>query len=134
MLLYLSLKLEKVDLLYIEFSLLNPLVHSVFYKGRLFNFNFGRDPQKNFLWASRLWVGRRKYLILSYVTKKKNEKKTSFSNGLKKIEIYKFVYSIIVNSVHYKGHLTKILILEGILKKISYERRDYESVDENILS
>ena len=30
-------------------------------------------------------------------------------------------------------HLAKlsILILEGITKKISYERRDYESVDEN---
>ena len=28
----------------------------------------------------------------------------------------------------------QILILEGILKKISYERRDYESVDEKILS
>ena len=27
-----------------------------------------------------------------------------------------------------------ILILEGIKKKISYERRDYESVDEKILS
>ena len=42
--------------------------------------NFGRDPQKNFLWASRLWVGRRKDLILSYVTKNK-EIKTSCSNG-----------------------------------------------------
>ena len=27
-----------------------------------------------------------------------------------------------------------ILILEGIIKKISHERRDYESVDENSLS
>ena len=27
-----------------------------------------------------------------------------------------------------------ILILEGIIKKISYERRDYESVDEKNLS
>ena len=27
-----------------------------------------------------------------------------------------------------------ILILEGIIKKISYERRDYESIDENIIS
>ena len=27
-----------------------------------------------------------------------------------------------------------ILILEGIIKKISYERRDYESVDEKRLS
>ena len=37
-------------------------------------------------------------------------------------------------SVQYKGRLTKILILEEILKKISYERRVYESVDEKFLS
>ena len=29
-----------------------------------FNFNLRRDPQKNFLWASHLWVGRRKEPIL----------------------------------------------------------------------
>ena len=29
---------------------------------------------------------------------------------------------------------TMILILEGIIQKISYERRDYESVDEKSLS
>ena len=34
-----------------------------------FNFNLRRDPRKNFLWASHLWVGRRKEPILSYVTK-----------------------------------------------------------------
>ena len=41
-----------------------------------------------------------------------------------------------MHKVLYFGRLTKtlILILEGILKKISYERRDYESVDEKILS
>ena len=41
-----------------------------------------------------------------------------------------------MHSVHYNGRLTKILILilEGILKKNFYERRDYESVDEKILS
>ena len=41
----------------------------------------------------------------------------------------------LVHSVHYKGRLTKILILilEGFLKKISYERRNYEFVDEKIL-
>ena len=38
-----------------------------------------------------------------------------------------------MHSVLYKGRLTKILILEGILKKISYERCVYESVDEKIL-
>ena len=43
-----------------------------------------------------------------------------------------------MHSVHYIGRMTKILILEGIIKKKkkkkSYERRDYESVDEKILS
>ena len=40
----------------------------------------------------------------------------------------------LVHSVQYLGRLDKILILKGILKKKFYERRDYESVDENILS
>ena len=39
-----------------------------------------------------------------------------------------------MHSVHYIGRLTKILILEVIFKKIAFERRDYESVDEKILS
>ena len=39
-------------------------------------------------------------------------------------------------SVLNKVRLNKIsiLILEGIIKKISYERRDYESVDKKSLS
>ena len=48
-----------------------------------------------------------------------------------------FVINPLVHSVHYRGSLTKILILilEGIPKKISHDhRRDYESVDEKILS
>ena len=40
----------------------------------------------------------------------------------------------LVHSVQYIGRLTEILILELILKKISYERRDYESVDGKSLS
>ena len=45
-------------------------------------------------------------------------------------------FNPLVHSVHYFGRLTKILILilEGILKKFSYELRDYESADEKILS
>ena len=37
---------------------------------------------------------------------------------------------------HKSARIVKILILklEGIIKKISYERRDYESVDEKSLS
>ena len=38
--------------------------------------------KKKFLWASRLWVGRRKEVILGYVPKKKLEKKNAGSKGL----------------------------------------------------
>ena len=41
-----------------------------------------------------------------------------------------------MHSVQYIGRLTKILIsiLGGIIKKISYERRDYEFIDEKSLA
>ena len=48
-----------------------------------------------------------------------------------------YYINTLVHSVQYIGRLTKIIlisILEGILKKISYERRDYESADEKTLS
>ena len=41
---------------------------------RNFNSILRRDHQKKFLWASRLWIGRRKEPILGYVLKN-NEKK-----------------------------------------------------------
>ena len=45
-----------------------------------FYFNSRRDHQKNFLWASRLWVGRRKETILSYFPEN-DEKKNSEWKG-----------------------------------------------------
>ena len=48
---------------------------------KTFDFNFRRDHQKNFLWASRLWVGRRKEPIVGYVPKN-DEKKNSGGKGL----------------------------------------------------
>ena len=47
-----------------------------------------------------------------------------------------FYFNPLVPSAHKSVRIAKILILklEGIIKKISYERRDYESVDENSLS
>ena len=48
---------------------------------KTFDFNFRRYHQKNFLWASQLWIGRRKEPILGYVLKN-DEKKNSGSNGL----------------------------------------------------
>ena len=45
-------------------------------------------------------------------------------------------YNPLVPSAHKSVRIAKIsnLKLEGIIKKISYERRDYESVDEKSLS
>ena len=57
---------------------------------KTFDFNIRRDYQKKNLWASRLWVGRRKEHILGYVPKN-DEKKNSGGKGLKKMRIYKFV-------------------------------------------
>ena len=66
---------------------------------------------------------------------KRRKKRNSGGKGLKKMRIYKFVYPF-PPSVPIWHRLAKlsILILEGIIKKISYERRDYESVDEKSLS
>ena len=59
------------------------------------------------------------------------------------IYIYIYIYinstsyfNPLVPSAHKSVRITKISILklEGIIKKISYERRDYESVDEKSLS
>ena len=53
-----------------------------------------------------------------------------------KILVLKQVYNPLVPSAYKSLRNAKILILklEGIIKKISYERRDYESVDEKSLS
>ena len=47
-----------------------------------------------------------------------------------------FDFNPLVPSAHKRVRKAKILILklEGIIKKISYERRDYESVDKKSLS
>ena len=47
-----------------------------------------------------------------------------------------WIFNPLVPSAHKSVRISKISILklEGIIKKISYERRDYESVDENSLS
>ena len=55
----------------------NPFVPSVLNwvcLTKIFNFNLRKDPQKNFLWASRLWVGRQKDPMLSYVAKNDEKK------------------------------------------------------------
>ena len=46
-----------------------------------FDFNLRSDHEKNFLWASRLWVGRRKEPILGYVLKNYNKKRIQEGKG-----------------------------------------------------
>ena len=53
-----------------------------FPKGKSIASILRRDHQKNFLWASRLWVGRQKEPILGYVPKN-DEKNNSVHKGLK---------------------------------------------------
>ena len=47
---------------------------------KILNLNKERIIEKNFLWAPRLWVGRRKEPILGYVTKN-NEKRINAFKG-----------------------------------------------------
>ena len=61
-----------------------------------FQFYFNKGSSKNFLWASRLWVGRRKEPILGYVPKK-DEKKNLVHKGLNK---FTYMYWG-VNSFHH---------------------------------
>ena len=46
-----------------------------------------RDHQENFLWSSRLWVGRRKERFLDYVLKKRR-KKNSRGKGLRQRPVW----------------------------------------------
>ena len=48
-----------------------------------------RDHQKNFLWTSRLWVGRRKEPILGYVPKN-DEKKNFVHKGLIREKLHRY--------------------------------------------
>ena len=59
---------------------INPFVPSVLNIVRLTKISIlilRRDPQKNYLWASRPWFSRRKEPILSYVTKNDEKKNPS---------------------------------------------------------
>ena len=70
-----------------------------------FHWNFNsilrRDHQKNFLWASRLWIGRRREPILGYVPKndeKKNLVHKGFIQRTLNINLQYYVNS--ANSLH----------------------------------
>ena len=76
---YLQFHSPMAYLIYFNLFVPSVLAHYSTFDQNL-DYNLRRDPQKNFLWASRLWDGRRKEPILSYVTK--NEKENSGTNGL----------------------------------------------------
>ena len=56
-------------------------------------------------------------------------------NGYRNLQYFLF-FNPLLPIAHKSARIDKISILklEGIIKKISYERRDYESVDEKSLS
>ena len=83
----------------------------------------------------RLRVGRRKEPILDYVSKN-YEKKIQEVKGKEKETYLTNLFNPFPPSVPIWHRLEKlsILILEGFIKTIPHERRDYESVDEKILS
>ena len=62
--------------------------------------------------------------------------KTWLQSTMKEVFRIIFHFNPLVPSAHKSVRISKISILklEGIVKKISYERRDYESVDEKGLS
>ena len=69
---------------------LTPRRTQVLTMNRYINSILRRDHQNNFLWASRLWVGRRKEPILGYVPKN-NEKKNLVHKGLKNTLVLPFL-------------------------------------------
>ena len=83
----------------------------------------------NILIKVRLLVGKGKLVFFHHRTKRKSiltfKKKFNYRN-----------FNPLLRSVHCGSRLAKISISiqEGIMKKISYERRDYDSVDEKSLS
>ena len=74
----------------------------------------------------------RKEPILRYVTNN-DEKKNPGTNRLKKMKIFNF-FNPLVLSILNIGRLAKIFNLGRDPQKNSYERRVYESVNENNLS
>ena len=69
------------------------------------------------------------------MSRKNDDKKNSGGKGLKKMRIYTFFNPFPPSvPIWHRSAKLSILILKGISKKISYERCDYESVDEKSLS
>ena len=79
---------------------------------RNFNSILRRDHQKNFLWASRLWVGRRKERILRYLSK--NDEKNL---------VYKGLNAIVACCRRRKQHNTLMYLSSGESPKIKISFR-----------
>ena len=75
-----------------------------------FWFQFKKASSKKFLWASQLWVGRRKEPILGYISKN-YEKKNSGSKVVTNIDLYHIV--VVWNAV--VSNSESMLILISIL-------------------
>ena len=99
-----------------------------------FDSKIRRDHQKKILWALRLWIGRGKKLISGYVSKN-YEKRIQALKGKGKGKFTNF-FNPLLPIAYKSARIDKISILksEVIIKKISYERHDYESVEEKSLS
>ena len=80
----------------------------------------------------RLWIGRGKKLISGYVSKN-YEKRIQALKGKGKFTNF---FNPLLPIAYKSARIEKISILksEVIIKKISYERHDYESVEEKSLS
>ena len=93
-----------------------------------FVFKIRRVHQNNFLWASRLWIGRRKKTYLRLCAEKR-QKRIQAVKGYRKWK-FRNLFNPLWPCVTNLSRIAKISILkwEGIIKKNSYERRDYESV------
>ena len=103
---------------YFSSGYLNPLLPNgkhLFPQCQNFDFNLRRDHQKNFLWASRLWVGRRKEPTLRYVPKN-YARKNSGSYGLKKWKFINLFNPLLPNIGNISSRSAKILI-KGSSKK-----------------
>ena len=89
--------------------------------GQNFLFQFIEGSQKKFLWASRLWVGRRKEPISGYVMKN-DEKNYSAANGLIKsslnIDKYKKHFPVRMHwfvTTHIRSHKTRAKTITSYL-------------------
>ena len=87
-----------------------------------FDFKIRRDHEKNFLWASRLWVGRRKEPILDYIPK--NDEKNSGSIGLIRIFLQCTIFFPCVKSSEGKGATYSTAVKSSLLCSCREQQRE----------